>query len=354
MIGRMNAHDAAIGEPRRSRIARLSWLTGVLLLAAVVLVATHLAEERELARIVREADPLWLVAGALLQLATYVCAAGVWQRALAYLDVDAALASLVPLGLAKLFTDQAVPSIGMSGTLLVVRGLERRGVARTDAVAAMLSGLAGYYLAYFAAIAGAIAILWRHGELRPLILVPAAALALFAAGVPLAMFALRHRAVRRPPQWMERWPGVRDVAAALRDAPPGTLFAPLLLVETGVLQLAIFVLDVLTFATALRAVATPVAPSLVFATFVVASVVSSLAWVPGGLGTFEGTCVALLHLHGIALEGALAATLLLRAMTFWLPMIPGFALARREMGRSGAGAGAPPLARATRRRRRNR
>jgi uncharacterized membrane protein YbhN (UPF0104 family) len=64
--------------------------------------------------------------------------------------------------------------------------------------------------------------------------------------------------------------------------------------------------------------------------------VSSLAWVPGGLGTFEGTCVALLHLHGVALESALAATLLLRGATFWLPMIPGFALARREAGRRAA------------------
>ena len=78
-----------------------------------------------------------------------------------------------------------------------------------------------------------------------------------------------------------------------------------------------------------------------FASFVVASVVSSLAWVPGGLGTFEGTCVALLHLHGVSVETALAATLLLRGLTFWLPMLPGFALARRE-----AGPAEPPAAQA--------
>jgi uncharacterized membrane protein YbhN (UPF0104 family) len=328
----MSAPDNRIHERGRSLAGRLGWLTGVLLLAGVVIVATHMAEQRELARIVREANPLWLVAAGFLQLSTYVCAAGVWQRALAYLGANAPLVPLVPLGLAKLFTDQAVPSIGMSGTLLVVRGLERRGISRMNAVAAMLSGLAAYYLGYFVAIAGAVAILWRHGELRPVILFPAAALALFAVGVPLAMFALRHGVARRSSRWLERWPGVRDVSVALREAPPGSLFAPMLLVEAGALQLAIFALDAFTFDTALRAVATPVAPSLVFATFVVASVVSSLAWVPGGLGTFEGTCVALLHLHGVALEGALAATLLLRAMTFWLPMIPGFALARRELG----------------------
>ena len=196
----------------------------------------------------------------------------------------------------------------------------------------MLTGLVAYYFGYLMAIVGAVAIFWRHGELRLWVLVPAALIGLFAVGLPLAMFALRRQAVRHPLRWLERWPGVRDISAALREAPPGSLFAPRLLVETTVLQLAIFVLDALTFGATLRAIASPASFSLVFASFVVASVVSSLAWVPGGLGTFEGTCVALLHLHGVALETALAATLLLRGMTFWLPMIPGFTLARREAG----------------------
>jgi uncharacterized membrane protein YbhN (UPF0104 family) len=319
-----------------ARIApsKLGWLTGVLLLAAVVVVATHLSEERELARLLREARPWWLGAAVLLQLLTYVCAAWVWQRALSFLGLRARLAPLVPLGLAKLFTDQAVPSIGMSGTLLVVRGLERRGVSRSAAVAAMLTGLVAYYFGYLVAMLGALGVLWLHGELRLVILLPATLLALFAVAVPLAMFALRRRALRHPPRWLERWPGTRLVSAALRDAPPGSLFAPRLLAETALLQLAIFALDALTLSATLLAVASPVSFPLVFASFVVASVVSSLAWVPGGLGTFEATCVALLHLHGVALESALAATLLLRGMTFWLPMIPGFTLARREAGRS--------------------
>jgi uncharacterized protein (TIRG00374 family) len=311
---------------------RRGWITGALLLAAVVLVATHTAEERELARLVHEAQPLWLLAAAALQGLTYVCAAAVWQRALAQRGAAERLRPLVPLGLAKLFTDQAVPSAGMSGTLLVVRGLERRGVARSAAVAAMLTGLVAFYLGYLAATMAAVAILWSYGELRLVILLPAAALGVLAVALPLALLALRRSALGRPPRWLERLPGARDVTAALREAPPGTLFAPRLLVETGLLQLAIFALDALTLAATLRAVASPIAFARVFASFVVASVVSTLAWVPGGLGTFEGSCVALLHLNGVSVETALAATLLLRGFSFWLPMIPGFALARREAG----------------------
>jgi uncharacterized protein (TIRG00374 family) len=99
------------------------------------------------------------------------------------------------------------------------------------------------------------------------------------------------------------------------------------------LQLAIFVLDAITLGTMLRAIATPVDVAVVFTSFVVASMVATLAWVPGGLGTFEGTCVAMLHVHGVTIEAALAATLLARAFTFWFPMAPGIAIARREMMR---------------------
>jgi uncharacterized protein (TIRG00374 family) len=296
----------------------------------VTLVATHLAEERALARLLREAKPLWLLAAGLLQVLPYVCAAAVWQRALAHRGGGVSLGRLFPLGLAKLFTDQAVPSVGVSGTLLVVRGLERRGIPRTAAVAAMLTGLVAYYLGYFLAMGGAVAILWRYGELRLVILLPTAIVGVLALGLPLAMFALRRRAVQRLPARVERGPGARDVSAALREAPAGSLFAPRLLAETVLLQLAIFVLDALTLGITLRSVASTVPWSVAFASFVVASVVSSLAWVPGGLGTFEAACVALLHLHGVPVETALAATLLLRGLTFWLPMIPGFTLARRE------------------------
>jgi len=319
------APGAAGGTARR-----LGWVTGVLLLGAVVLVVTHLGEERELVRLVHQAQPLWLLAAVALQALTYVCAAAVWQRALVYRGVATRLQPLVPLGLVKLFTDQVVPSAGVSGTLLVVRGLERRRVSRSDAVAAILTDLAGYYIACLLATLAALAVLWRHGTLSLATLLPAAAVCVLVLGLPLAIFGLRRQTARHPPRWLERLPGARDVAAVLREAPAGTLFGPRLLAETVLLQLAIFVLDALTLAATLRAVASPLGFWPVFASFVMAALVSTLAWVPGGVGTFDGACVALLHLHGVSVEAALAATLLLRGLTFWLPMIPGFPLARRE------------------------
>ena len=52
----------------------------------------------------------------------------------------------------------------------------------------------------------------------------------------------------------------------------------------------------------------------------------------------------MLHVHGVTIEAALAATLLARGFTFWLPMAPGLAIARNEM--MGGPESVGPIARA--------
>lgn len=324
------------------RGVRAAWLSGGVLLVALVVAVAHLGEERRFAALLREAQPAWLGVAALLQVGTYLCAAGVWQRALRAGGVRLGVGGLVPLGLAKLFADQALPSAGLSGTLLVVRALVRRGVAHGASVAAMLAGLMSYYVAYALAVAASLAVLWQRGELHRALLLLTFFFSLPAAGVPLAILWLRGRAATSLPRWLLRLPGARDLMDALAQAPRGAIFGPRLGAETSVLQFGVFLLDAATLEATLHAVGGSLAPGVAFASFIVASVVASLAWVPGGLGTFEGTCVAMLHVHGVGLEVALAAVLLLRGLSFWLPMLPGLWIARREMLRDPSGSPAAP------------
>jgi uncharacterized membrane protein YbhN (UPF0104 family) len=62
-----------------------------------------------------------------------------------------------------------------------------------------------------------------------------------------------------------------------------------------------------------------------------ASIVAMLSLIPPGIGSFEAACVALLVILGIKVETALAATLLLRGFTLWLPLVPGILLTHREL-----------------------
>jgi glycosyltransferase 2 family protein len=51
------------------------------------------------------------------------------------------------------------------------------------------------------------------------------------------------------------------------------------------------------------------------------------------LERITGARTLMLALLGMPLEAALSATILLRGVTFWLPMVPGVLIARRELSR---------------------
>ena len=70
---------------------------------------------------------------------------------------------------------------------------------------------------------------------------------------------------------------------------------------------------------------------IAYVSFIMVSMAATLGPIPLGLGTFEAACIGMLSLLGVAIETALAVTLLQRGRTFWLPMLPGLWLARREI-----------------------
>jgi Mg2+-importing ATPase len=69
----------------------------------------------------------------------------------------------------------------------------------------------------------------------------------------------------------------------------------------------------------------------VFASFMLSSMARIVGIVPGGLGVFEAASVASLRLMGVPIAAGLAATLLFRGFSFWLPMLPAVLFARREV-----------------------
>lgn len=316
----------------RRRIVRLlGWLSGLLLLGGLVSVTLHLTELERFVVLLERARPIWLLSGMVLQAGTYLCAARVLQRSLSRQGVQQQLSDLIPLSLAKLFTDHAVPTVGLSGTLLTIRGLERRGIPRGISIGAILTSLAAHYIAYSLIVALALLLLWWRNELTLNVLFISTVFGIVVATVPIAMFWLRGSASQRLPGWLTRLLPIREALAALSEAPSGLLHEHRLISELVILQATVFLLDAVTLGAMLLALAVPAEPDVVFASFVLASVVATLGCVPGGLGTFDATCVAILHWHGVALEAALAATLLQRGLTFWLPMIPGLWLARHEL-----------------------
>jgi uncharacterized protein (TIRG00374 family) len=310
----------------------LSWLMGLLILGAVVMVALHFTELQRFAQLAQKAEPAWLLAAAVLQAATYFAAAGVWWITLRRANKPKPYFALVPLGLAKLFTDQALPTGGVGGTLLVVSGLNRRGVPKGIAMASLLVGMLSFYFAYIVAVLVAIVILSAEHALSAWMLAGAGLMVLIGFLLPIGVLMVR--------RWVKVWPftlvpkvvpALNTLIDAMAEAPAKTIRDPVAFALTGLLQFGVFVLDAMTLWIMLHAIGSDGHPAQAFAAFMMAQVASTVGPMPLGLGTFEAVSTAVLHLQGQSVEAALTATLLLRGFTFWLPMLPGLILARREL-----------------------
>jgi Mg2+-importing ATPase len=314
--------------PKKARARWVSWIFGLALLVAVVVFAVHHSEEMAFAQLLLRARPAWLLLGLLLQTGTYLMDALIWQRVLRRANIKRPLRSYVGLGLAKLFMDQAIPSVGLSGTLLVIRALDRRGVPRDVSMAAVVIDLVSYYAAYVLALGVAFGIVWANGDLTLWMAVPAGIFAALAAAVPTALLLVSRG--RRLPGWLARLPFVSPALRALGEATPSIAHDRSLIAQCAGLQLSILALDAGTLWAMLWALGLAVHPMPVFASFMLSTLARTLGVVPGGLGVFEAVSVATLKVAGVPLAAGLAATLLFRGFSFWLPMAPGLILARRE------------------------
>lgn len=309
----------------------ISWMLGVLALVAVIVAAAQYGSLSRTFAIARETSPRWLLLAFAAQAMTYVCSAAVWWCVLKAAGHPRRLFRLMGLGVAKVFTDQLLPSGGLSGNLLVVASLLRRQIPAPVAMAALLIGMTSFYAAYLAVAVAAAVLLWLHNRQSAALSGLIAAFLVLAVVLPGLVYWVRRGVARRLPGWATRIPLLPMLMRAMADAPASLLRDPRLLAEAVALQLSIFLLDATTLWLVMQSGDHAVAFWIPFVALIVASIIATIGPMPLGLGTFEGGAIGMLHLLGVPVETALAATMLLRGLTFWLPMLPGLWLARREI-----------------------
>jgi len=178
-----------------------------------------------------------------------------------------------------------------------------------------------------------VALLWFFHQLQPWILIVAGIFALFAVTMPSAALWLQRRGNKGLPAWLKRVPNLSRFLGVLSEAPSDLVRNPTVLWTATSCQLGVILLDAATLWVMLLAVGQHTSYWIALPSFFLASMVAMIGPIPLGLGTFEATCVTMLHLLGIPVAPALTATLLFRGFTMWLPMLPGMWLARREFAR---------------------
>ncbi|WP_416798192.1 lysylphosphatidylglycerol synthase transmembrane domain-containing protein [Ciceribacter azotifigens] len=307
------------------------WLSGLVLLGGLVTFVLHHGDVTVFLSKLKSADPLWLFAAVVSQAATYACAASVWLRVLSRAKTPLPFGSLFRLAILQLFANQALPTGGLSGAAMVASGLVKRDVPVSLVTTAILVSGFTYYASYLAVALSAFVILWHSGDLGAAWIPLATAffmVLLALAGVTLLLVRRQGRII---PEAARGWAPAKKLAKILGSARADVLRDWRLIFEAFLLQVGIFVLDAATLWIAARSIGLDIDLVSAFSSFVLASAVATISLIPLGLGTFEGTCTALLHIMGNSIEGSLAATLILRGLTLWLPMVPGLWLIRREL-----------------------
>jgi len=309
----------------------LSWLFGIAVLFGVVIAVRHFSEEKAFVRLASKAKPVWVLAALTLQAATYLAQGEIWRAVGRRAGTPLALPLVYKLALAKLFFDQAIPSAGLSGTLVVAQALEKQGaLPRSAVLAGALVNTTSFFIAYATALAAALIVLSFLGH-ASFVLVSASILFIFlSAALVVGLLAFSGRDVLRGwPNWLFRYRIVQNAAGVMKDADLRLVHNVRLQLIASCLQLVTFLLDAATLWMLIRSLGATARLSHAFASFMIANLVRTVSFIPGGLGTFEAAAVVMLKLDGISVAVGLSTALLFRGLTFFLPMAPGLWFSRR-------------------------
>ena len=336
-------HEIERGEAEqpsgRSLRSTIVWLavTGV----SLYLVAPSLVEVLGQADEVIELQPAWLLAIAVLQVASLACLWEVQRLALHIHEWKPVIASQ----LAANAMSKIAPAGGAVGSALQHRMLVEAGVPK----ARSLAGITASNLLVFAMVLAlpvlALPAIVRGGVNRSLVEATIIGLCVFAVLVGLAILALAHD---RPLAWLGRnLQALRN--RVRRGCPPATTLPVRLLRERdrvlGTLGprwkralLATggrWAFDYASLLAALAAVGSQPRPALVLLAFCAAQLLTQIPITPGGVGFVEAGLTATLVLAGVSPGNATLATLAYRLFTYWLPLpfgALGITLHRRWVG----------------------
>jgi glycosyltransferase 2 family protein len=257
---------------------------------------------------------LWWAAAALtLSAVTYVGAA---------VALDGSLPERLPLGpnigvqMATSFVGVAAPGGGLA---LSARFLQKRGVDTATAVGAVgVDTIAG--LIVHLTLTGLFIALAGSSGLKTFDLPSPLTIGLIAAGVALVA------AVGVAVPWSRAllvtrvWPATKRSVANIGEIAR----QPSKMIELFGGSLIITMGYILALEVSVSAFGAGPAFTSIALVYLVGAVVSSAAPTPGGIGAVEATLIAGLTSAGMTSTTAIAAVILFRLATFWIPLLPGW------------------------------
>ncbi|REF00210.1 lysylphosphatidylglycerol synthase transmembrane domain-containing protein [Thermomonospora umbrina] len=258
----------------------------------------------------------WVAVGVAGSAATYLAAA--WML-MGFVPERLPLGRTLLVQMAASFVKLVAPA-AVTGVALNTRYLQRAGIRPGPAVASVsasqLTGLAIHVLllVLFGFITGSADNATKNLAPSRMIVIVLLAVAV-ATGIAAAIPPVRRRAADRLRSMFSGVvPRMADVLQSPRKLITG--FGGTLLLTAGF---------VLCLDASIRAFGGELEWTAVVVVFLTANAVGSAAPTPGGLGAVEGALAFGLTISGLPKETATSAVVLFRLLTFWLPVLPGWA-----------------------------
>ena len=323
---------------RRRGARALPWIRFALWVAVPAAVAwlayTHREAVVAAMHLIRRAQARWLVAGVLAVGALYLCRAVVYRIPLGLLGYSAGLAFLWSTAMTTSALQQVFPAGGAVGYAFLTYAMHQRGVPAGRASLIALVDTLSYAFAIATLVIGALVWLGVSGNLHVASLrglfVPG--VAILAIGVwiywlqrdrrrfvPLVLRLGRRLVTALGRRWREE--PVREFLDEFYRGKALILRRRRAFIGMLGLQYAAVACDATAVYTAFAALGRWPQPWVVLLGFVVAMGGTAAIGVPGGGGGFETLMSAFFVSEGISTADAIAATLLFRVVTFWLPVL---------------------------------
>lgn len=303
----------------------------LLLLVCFVFVGFHFKEASASLSVLQDANPWWVALAFALQVLTYISSGGIFYEILRAAKLHLPLSRLAALSIERISVNQVAPAAGLSGNVYVFMAFRRFNIPRGVAAEAVFLDTLSYHAAYALCTVLALGIVLGLHDGSPLIIGGLLIYLVVTAAILGGIFWIFTYTDRDLPGWLTRWSLFKEVSRSLKSVRPERLQAPWVLSIVTFYQLLVFVLDGATLWTIMRIIHSPLSFTICFTVFMIASVAAAMSLLPGGVGSFEAVCVLALRGFGVGLGAALTATILVRALTLWLPLIPGSIFAAKYM-----------------------
>ncbi len=280
----------------------------------------------------RHGDPLWLALGAvfeMLSVAGYaVLFNTIFGRGMQRIDWRAS----IEIPLAGIAAIRLLAAAGAGGVAVTAWALRNAGMAARTIACRMVANYAIQYSVYLGALVVCGIGLWTGvftgGGSFVITVVPAifgaSAIALVASAALVPQdFERRLRAMSEHPNWLGRLASRLAAAPSTLGSGIRTAFDLIRERRLGLLgAVAYWGFDIAVLGVCFRAFGSGVPVAVLIMGYFLGTL-GSLLPLPGGIGGVEGGMIGAFVAFGVSADHALIGVLAYRAISFWLPTLPG-------------------------------